>query len=58
MCTELILASLYLIILLIVNFFLFQVLKTYFQDILYLRKIKKISEFFLPRNFRTFIFLL
>ena len=57
MCTELILAIFYLIILLIINFFLFRVLKTYFQDIIYFIKIKKITEFLPTKNLEMLIFL-
>jgi hypothetical protein len=42
MCTELILAVLYFFILFFVNFFLYKLLKNYFQNILYLLKIKNI----------------
>ena len=46
MCTELGLAILYFLSIFIVNFFLFKVLKNYFKNILYLRKIRTIFTTF------------
>jgi len=42
MCTELILAIIYFIIIFIVNLFLYKLLKNYFDNIKYLLKIKNI----------------
>jgi len=42
MCTELILAFIYFIIILLVNYFLFQLLKTNLQNIFYLLKVEKL----------------
>jgi len=46
MCTELSLALLYFFTIFTVNFFLFKVLKSYFENIIYLNKIKKIFTSF------------
>jgi hypothetical protein len=46
MCTELSLALLYFFTIFAVNFFLFKVLKNYFENIIYLTKIKNIFSSF------------
>jgi hypothetical protein len=46
MCTELSLALLYFFTIFAVNFFLFKVLKSYFDNIIYLTKIKNIFSSF------------
>ena len=46
MCTELFLAILYFFTILVVNFFLFKLLKSYFVNILYLLKLKNILNSF------------
>jgi hypothetical protein len=46
MCTELSLALLYFFTIFAVNFFLFKVLKSYFENIMYLTKIKNIFSSF------------
>lgn len=46
MCTELILAIIYFLTICIVNYFLFKLLKTYFNNIFYLLKLKNICKFF------------
>ena len=71
MCTELILALIYFFTIFIVNIFLYKLLKNYFENILYLIKIKTIFTnyktenlsiisllyFYLSKdlNFRTFL---
>jgi hypothetical protein len=46
MCTELSLALLYFFTIFAVNFFLFKVLKSYFDNIMYLTKIKNVFSSF------------
>ena len=46
MCTELSLALLYFFTIFAVNFFLFKVLKSYFENIMYLTKIKNVFSSF------------
>ena len=46
MCTELSLALLYFFTIFAVNFFLFKVLKSYFENIIYLTKIKNVFSSF------------
>jgi len=50
MCTEFLLAIIYFITILTVNYFLFKLLRTYFVNILYLFKIKNIFQLY---NFNT-----
>jgi hypothetical protein len=42
MCTELILAIIYFLIIFIVDFFLYKLLKNYFKNIFYLKKLQSI----------------
>ena len=42
MCTELILAIIYFLIIFTVNFFLYKLLKNYFKNIFYLKKLQSI----------------
>ena len=58
MCTELLLAALYFLTIFCVNFFLFKVLKNYFDNLKYLRKIKKILTSFSNKNQLTLTVLL
>jgi len=58
MCTELLLAILYFFTIFLVNFFLFKVLKNYFENLLYLQKIKKILTSFSSKKELTLITLL
>jgi hypothetical protein len=58
MCTELLLAILYFITIFFVNFFLFKVLKNYFENLLYLQKIKRIMTSFSSKKELTLITLL
>ena len=58
MCTELLLAALYFLTIFCVNFFLFKVLKNYFDNLNYLRKIKKILTSFSNKNQLTLTVLL
>jgi hypothetical protein len=57
MCTEFLLALLYLVITFIINFFLFKLLKSYIKTILYLTKIKNIFKFHNPENLQNISFL-
>ena len=50
MCTELILACIYFVTIFIVNIFLYKLLKNYFQNILYLLKIKNIFNNYKTQN--------
>lgn len=58
MCTELLLAILYFLTIFCVNFFLFKVLKTYFDNVNYLRKLKTIFNSFSDKNQLKLITLL
>jgi hypothetical protein len=58
MCTELLLAILYFFTIFCVNFFLFKVLKNYFENLLYLQKIKKILTSFSSKKELNLITLL
>jgi predicted MPP superfamily phosphohydrolase len=50
MCTELILACIYFVTIFIVNIFLYKLLKNYFQNILYLLKLKNIFNNYKNQN--------
>ena len=50
MCTELFLAIIYFFTILIVNFFLYKLLKSYFVNIIYLVKLKNILTSFQKEN--------
>ena len=46
MCTELLLAIIYFITILVVNFFLYKLLKSYYRNISYLLKLKNIYQLY------------
>ena len=50
MCTELFLAIIYFLTILVVNFFLYKLLKSYFVNIIYLVKLKNILTSFEKEN--------
>ena len=51
LCTEFFLACLYFVIIFIINFFLFKVLRSYLRNILKLQKIKTILKFYPDNEF-------
>ena len=51
MCTELFLACLYFLILLVINVFLFKLLNIYLKNIFQLQKVKNISKIYPNNNF-------
>jgi len=57
MCSEFILALIYFTVIFTVNFFLSKLLKTYFNNILYLLKIKNIFNLYKPNEILTISFL-
>jgi len=58
MCTELFLAFLYFFILFSLNFFLFRLLKNYFETIKLLEKFKRIFFIYKPNKLDRFLFFL
>ena len=53
MCTELFLAIIYFLTILVVNFFLYKLLKSYFVNIIYLVKLKNILTSFEKENLKV-----
>jgi len=56
MCNEFFLVVSYLVILFILDFFFFNILRTYFKKTIFLVKIKKIFKYFPSKNLNFLIF--
>jgi len=58
MCTELILAIIYFLTILIINYFIFKLIKMNFTNIFYLIKVEKIFQYFLGSQKKNIFYYL